>query len=198
MKKFFKFAPFAVSITCIFGVIYGVVQQVYRQSANDPQIQMAEDAAKAIADGEAPINQIAGEQVDLSSSLAPFIIIYDNQRKPITSNVFLSSEIPIPPAGSFEATIKNPGFLQSRTLVNNENRFTWAPEKNVRVAAVLIPIMQGKVGYVLAGRSLREVEAREQQLQKMVIIGWVMTMGVTFEVLSLSLDKKKISNKKLR
>jgi hypothetical protein len=41
----------AVVTTVLSGLIYLAVQQSYRQSANDPQIQMAEDGAAALENG---------------------------------------------------------------------------------------------------------------------------------------------------
>lgn len=40
--------PLAVTIIAVFGGICLTVQQSYRMGANDPQIQMAEDAARAL------------------------------------------------------------------------------------------------------------------------------------------------------
>lgn len=38
----------ALAITVASGLVYGVVQQDLRLTANDPQIQMAEDAADIV------------------------------------------------------------------------------------------------------------------------------------------------------
>jgi hypothetical protein len=46
MKTILKYwLLIVIIVTGICGLIYGVVQQDIRQGANDPQIQMAEDAA---------------------------------------------------------------------------------------------------------------------------------------------------------
>ena len=49
--------PFAVIVTAFCGLAYVTVQQALRQGANDPQIQMAEDAAAAL-DGGAGVDAI--------------------------------------------------------------------------------------------------------------------------------------------
>jgi len=45
--------PLAFVATVLCGFVYGGIQQVYRNAADDPQIQMAEVAAAALAAGAA-------------------------------------------------------------------------------------------------------------------------------------------------
>src|SRR6185295_4920318 len=66
--------PFAGVITILCGMVYLTVQQSLRQSANDPQIQMAEDAAGALARGAAEETVLPATQVDIATSLSPFAI----------------------------------------------------------------------------------------------------------------------------
>jgi hypothetical protein len=40
------------TVLCL--LLYLVAQQIWRQLANDPQLQMARDAAAALADGQSP------------------------------------------------------------------------------------------------------------------------------------------------
>jgi len=49
LKVFLKWVPFATTLTLICALIYGVVQQDLRQTANDPQIQIAEATASELA-----------------------------------------------------------------------------------------------------------------------------------------------------
>src|SRR5665811_516764 len=62
--------PLAVAITLLSGLIYGAVQQVLRQDANDPQIQMAQDTAAALTAGAAPESLASATPVDIALSLA--------------------------------------------------------------------------------------------------------------------------------
>src|SRR5579871_6624616 len=62
------------------------VQQNYRQTANDPQLQLAEDAAAAWQAGQQPKNIVPATTVDTSQSLAPFVTIINNQRQVLASN----------------------------------------------------------------------------------------------------------------
>jgi hypothetical protein len=41
--------PLAAAVTMLSGLVYIAVQQNMRIGANDPQIQLAEDAARALA-----------------------------------------------------------------------------------------------------------------------------------------------------
>jgi hypothetical protein len=50
-KTFKKWFPLAILSIVVFGSLYVVVQQIYRHSANDPQIQMAWSASAMLAEG---------------------------------------------------------------------------------------------------------------------------------------------------
>jgi len=142
--------PFAVTIAAFCALVYAAVQQSYRQNANDPQIQMAEDAADALAGGTSLDVIVPPAKVSAAKSLAPFLIVYDGSGREVSSSVVLDGKTPQLPDGVLDST-KQMG----------ENRVTWQPRDGVRIAAVIVSY---KDGYVLAGRSLREVEARESQL----------------------------------
>ena len=43
--------PLAATVTLVCFIVYGTVQQTYRSNANDPQVQMAEDAVSALERG---------------------------------------------------------------------------------------------------------------------------------------------------
>jgi hypothetical protein len=78
-----RWLPMAFVITALCGLAYLVAQQVLRQDANDPQIQMAEDAAAALAHGGAVESVLPAAQVDLAQSLAPFVIVFDDTGTPL-------------------------------------------------------------------------------------------------------------------
>ena len=69
--------PLAVLATAFCGLAYVTVQQALRQDANDPQIQMAEDTAAALDKGAGSDAVLPAQHVELASSLAPFVILYD-------------------------------------------------------------------------------------------------------------------------
>lgn len=132
-------------------LVYVTVQQSLRSGANDPQIQMAEDLARAIERGEPVERALPAGHVDVARSLAPFAIVYDAAGKPVAGNGTLHDRLPTPPDGVFR-------FVRE----NGEDRVTWMPEPTVRLAAVVLRSAANGGGFVLAARSLREVERRQR------------------------------------
>lgn len=170
--------PIAAAVTIMSVVINVAVQQNYRQTANDPQIQIAQDLAQSLADGKRPETLVAGAKVDMKVSLAPFVMVFDEKGNTIYSTATLDGQSPVPPKGVF-------GY----TKANLEDRITWQPKSLVR-NAIVVRYFQGKVnGFVLVGRSLKEVEKREDNLMGVVALGWLTAMAATF-VLKLLLPKK--------
>ena len=166
MRVFKFWIPLAIAITFLCGLVYVVVQQNYRQSANDPQIQMAQDSVSDLVSGQEPQSVIPKKQIDMAKSLAPYIIVFSSDREPIASSVKLANRIPKPPVGVFD-------FVETY----GQEWFTWEPQRGVRSAVVLKKYPDG---FVLAGRSLREVEKRENKLTLFVFLAWVGSLGTTF------------------
>lgn len=164
--------PLGIAITLICGLIYGAVQQNYRQSLNDPQIQMAQDGATRLAAGDVPASlvQRGVPLIDAASSLAPWIAVYDSNGTPLESSAVLDGKPPAPPQGIFDL---------AKAQGNNLPHNTWQPENGVRIALVVVPV-QGKDWFVAAGRNMREVEGREQGLELVIGLGWVVTIVATF------------------
>ena len=96
--RLFKYACLFVIVTAVFGTIYVTVQQDYRQSANDPQIQLAEDAAALLDKGATPAWN-ASNQIDAGTSLAPFVVIYSASGTPIAGSGLINGALPAIPAG---------------------------------------------------------------------------------------------------
>lgn len=155
---FKRWLPLAFAATMLCGLVYGAVQQSYRQSANDPQIQMAEDAAAAIAGS-------ATGTVDIARSLSPYLVFYSDAGVPSGGNGLLNGRFPSLPQGIFDYV---------RAV--GETRVTWQPEPGVRQAIVVVRIGGSQPGFVMAGRSLREVEVRENELELIVFAAWIVTL----------------------
>jgi hypothetical protein len=171
IKLTFKvWLPFAVVITAFCALVYASVQQAFRQGANDPQIQMAEDAADILADGGSVDALMPASKVLVSKSLAPFLIVYDSSGNEIASSVQLDGQTPSLPDGVLDS---------SKEL--GENRVTWQPREGVRIAAVIVAY---KDGFVLAGRNLREVEIREAQLTTFTGITWILALVATLVMIA--------------
>jgi hypothetical protein len=66
---------------------------------------------------------------------------------------------------------------------------TWQPQDNVRIASVSV---SAKNYYVLAGRSLKEVEKQEQSQLQFATLGWVgSVIVVTLGIVLGNIDRKK-------
>ena len=159
----------AIVVTGLIGLVYVAVQQDLRQGANDPQIQMAEDTAAKLANGQSVQNVVPSEKVDIANSLAPYLIIFNANGIPIASSAQLDGQTPTIPSGVFDYVRQN-----------GEDRFTWQPQTGVRSAVVVTEYKGSISAFVLAGRSLREVEKREDNLMLVLLAGWIVMILVTF------------------
>lgn len=166
--------PIATAVTALCGLVYLAVQQELRQSANDPQIQLAEDAADALALGGAADGVVPRSEIDVARSLAPFMIVYDDQGEAVASSGILHGQIPSLPAGVLDYVREN-----------SEDRVTWQPEAGVRIAAVIVRFEGAESGFVLAGRSLREIEKRETQVKLEAGLALAATLAATLVVVGL-------------
>jgi hypothetical protein len=168
MKKILnQWIPLAFVACCVAVLVYGTVQQTYRQSANDPQIQMAEGAALMVSAGGS--TKTTGT-VDIASSLAPYLVFYDASGKPLAGTGMLDGALPSLPSGVWNSVLSRGG----------EDRFTWQPRPGVRSAVVVDEIVGAATGtsarFVMAGRSLREVEDREDKLALQIFAGLAFTL----------------------
>ena len=170
IRVFVAWLPLALTIIGVCGLIYIAVQQNYRQSLNDPQIQMAEDDATALGSGATTTSIVPKQSIDVAASLAPWIAVYDSSGTPVASSGLLDGKIPVPPLGEF-----NLALAQGNNLPHD----TWEPVSGVRIAAVIVPIPHNG-GFVLVGRNMREVEDRETNLEAVVGIGMIVLLVSTF------------------
>lgn len=154
--------PLAVLATAAAGLVYAAVQYDLRSGANDPQVQLAEDAAARLDAGGAPSAQLGSRVVDIAASLAPFIVVYDASDGVLASDGRLDGSPPRPPSGVLDVARRT-----GRDIV------TWQPREGVRIAVVVVP---WRGGTVLAGRSLRLVEQREDELLLLFGLAWLSTL----------------------
>src|SRR5579859_6651278 len=128
--------PFVFISTVLAGTILLAVQQNYRQSANDPQIYLAEDAAHYLSDGSTEISNYNNRlNVEISESLYPFVMIFDEKGKLIAGDALINGQAPVfyLPTGIFK-WVANHG----------EDRVTWQPQSGVRIATVIVPFSSSK------------------------------------------------------
>lgn len=173
-------------LSAIFSLsIYGTVQHVVRMSANNPQVEIAEDVTSALNNGAQP-SDITGSstQSDMANSLAAFVIIYDTNGNSAGATAQLDNAVPKLPSGVLD-NVKNHG----------EERITWQPKPGVRIAAV---VTSYKNGFVLAGVNLREVEKTERDTLIIAAAGLVLAWILGFILCFLLFRPNTISWPKLK
>jgi hypothetical protein len=155
--------PIAVAVTGLAALVYAAVQQDLRQGANDPQVQLAQDAAARLDAGATPTAVVPSETVELATSLAPYLVVFDSTGGQLASSAVLHGAAPPFPTSVFDAVRRR-----------GEDAITWQPEPGVRSAVVIRP---WRGGFVLAGRSLRLVEERENRTLLISAGIWLLTLG---------------------
>jgi hypothetical protein len=163
--------PLAIASTIIMLTLYVVIQQSIRMSANDPQIQLAEDGATTLANGLSATTLVGNAKIDMEKSLAPFVIVYDETGKLIASSGLLEGQVPVLPSGVFEYTRSN-----------IDDRITWQPASSTRIAAVVRHFSGKNSGFIVAGRNMRELENRTSQIELMVASAWLGLLVLTLIV----------------
>jgi len=151
-------------ITIVIGLIYCAVQQNYRSSANDPQVQIARELQGNLQKGN-PLP--FGDSVEMETSLSVFQQTYDKNANPLLSTGYLNGKVPRLPKGVFEYA-----------KTNGEHWITWQPQENVRMATGIVRVNVGPVAYLVVGRSLNDVEKRIASMTKMIFMGWILCICV--------------------
>jgi hypothetical protein len=165
--------PIVIATTTVCGLVYVTVQQALRQSANDPQIQMAEDAAQALTEGASAESVVSAGRIDVARSLAPFTVVYDEDGEVVASSGLLHRQ-----------PLNLPNGVLDNVRLHGNSRLTLQPESGVRIASVIVKYDGVRPGFVLAGRSMRELESRTAQIRMFVAIAWVIVAGVSLLVIS--------------
>lgn len=174
-----RYLALAAISTIICLLVYVTVQQSLRTGANDPQIQIAEDAVRALERGDAIDKVVPAGKVEIERSLAPFLMVYDDGGHFLGGSGALHGAAAAPPIGTFEFARRN-----------GENRVTWKPEPGTRLATVILPTTAKPAAYVLAARSLREVQARADYTQNVAAGALVATFCVILLAAGLDLLSK--------
>jgi hypothetical protein len=169
IKSTIAWLPLAVMFTLVVALVYFLAQQDLRQSANDPQVQIAKDAAAVLSSGQKLTYPLLPQKVDIATSMSTFVIAVDEDQNILQSSGYLNDKVTLPPDGVF-----------AYAKANQENRFTWQPQTDVRIAAVVQYFSGTSKGYVIVGRSLKETEERENTLLLTVLTFWVGGLILTY------------------
>ena len=179
-----SFLLILVIVTLLVGGIYVTDQQMLRLGANDPQIQLSEDLSHNLSSGQ--IDPSAAFQndlsIDLNQSISPFSAVFDDQGNLISSNAHLGQSPLSLPSGIFDYVRQN-----------GEDRITWQPRPGLRFATVINHFSSNdQSGFVMSGRSLREVEDRINQLTLQAGFGWLITLIAAYLLLFFFSKKKNL------
>ncbi|MCX6783482.1 MAG: hypothetical protein NT141_00195 [candidate division WWE3 bacterium] len=166
LESVISWVPLAFVATAAIVGAYCSVQQNFRQSANDPQVQLSQDIAGLIAQGADPASYDQAQKIDVAQSLTPFLIITDESGKVLASSITVSGKSPVVPSGVLS-------FAKSHA----DDRVTWQPLPKVRMAIVVKYYKgQSSSGFVIIGRSLKEIETRTDNLMKLMAGGLALTL----------------------
>lgn len=157
------FLPLAILATALAGLVYLAVQQEGRWLANEPQVQLAEDAAARLDAGGRPGDQVGPTTVDIARSLAPFVVVHGTAGNVLATDGELDGLPPALPAG-----------VLASARANGTDIVTWQPRPGVRLATVTVP---WNGGTVTAGRSLRLVEDHASELELVIAAAWLATLA---------------------
>jgi hypothetical protein len=148
--------------TLVIGLVYGSVQHALRMSANDPQIQIAEDSAVALERGASLSSVVSNTPVDISGSLAPFTMVYDKNGNLLASSAFIDGK-----------SVEYPRGVLGYAARFGQRRITWQPRPGVRIASVVQPYGGTNPGFVVSGRNIHEVENREVEVFEIAVLAWL-------------------------
>lgn len=174
-KSLVVWLALSLVLTMAAGISYFAIQQSLRQSANWPQAQMASDAAAALAAGKAADSLVPGDKADITVSQSPFLVVYDASGNAVASSGMMNGAAPRLPEGVLDYTAKK-----------GEDRVTWMPDKNTRIAAVVVKVQGGPGGAVLAGRSLAEAEKSIDNIGRLILAAWAGCAAVLLAVCLLA------------
>jgi hypothetical protein len=149
--------------TILFGTVYVAIQQLDRLSANDAPLRLASQVAAELREGQS-MTLDAQPHVDLSRSLAAFVVVEDAQGSPSAGSGFLKGSLVSLPTGVLADAARS-----------GQDNVTWEPQSGLRFATVTL-----KVGdqFVSAGQSLKPSEGRDGTFQLLIGAGWLVAMLV--------------------
>lgn len=147
---------------------YAMGQQILRSGANEPQLTLANKLAIELDGGMPPEKAVPETIVDMRTSGELFVEVVDENKQVVATNGVLGGEVVAPPAGVFD-------YAKIRGI----NKLTWEPETGVRNAIVVVPTNSG---WVLAGKSLSEVEKIINRWGLVCLFGWVLSGSILLGV----------------
>jgi sensor histidine kinase regulating citrate/malate metabolism len=174
------FLPLGFVLVFVCALLYVTNQQSLRLAADDALVDQAHGIATTLKSQSAKGAQ-ASNLVDVANSNQLFVIILDKDNKDLYSTAQVDGATPVLPSDAIKAANDS-----------GENRLTWSPKKDVRLATVVVPYTSpDEKGVVVVGKSLKEVEQRTQNIGKTILIGGAIGLVVLFAVLAILYQEPK-------
>jgi hypothetical protein len=158
-------------VTVMLSVLYVVTQQNYRQTWNDPQTEIAERVVRNLEDGQAFPQALdrPSHKIELTTGHhSTWVAQFDADGKVLSSEGLLNGGAISIPEGVFEAAKNNAG---KDTREVGQSRITWEPLKGVR-EAIVVQYSSRVHQFVVAGRSMQELERRIGTMSRIIFITW--------------------------
>jgi hypothetical protein len=144
-----------------------------RNGGDRQPLRLAAEAAGQLTSGSPPA-RVLPPAVDMASSPAPFVIVYDAQHHILASSGHLGSRTPRLPAG-----------VLTWVAAHGQDRITWQPEPGLREAAVIKPYRGPHPGFVLAAQSLQRISAQQRTLTWSIAVIWLAAVAISFLITRL-------------
>lgn len=170
-------------LTGIFsvGCVYVCIQQSLRLSANEPAASAAKQVLVKLQNGGTPQN-VLPEKTDLSTSITPFVYIYDDNKNLTATSAAYGSE-----------DITYPKSVLSEIDKSGESRITWQPKSGLRFATVGIKY---SAGYIIGCYSLSESENTIRRVGSLLLMGYALyTVGCAILLWIIASSRKVYLNK---
>jgi hypothetical protein len=165
--------------TIIFGTVYVVAQQLDRSAANDAPLRLASQVVAELRSGQSG-TVAAQPHVDLSRSLATFVVVEDAQGRATSGSGYLANTLVSLPTG-----------VLAHAAQSGRDDVTWQPTKTLRFATVTL---KSGDGFVSAGQSLAPSESRSTNFATIVGLAWLVSILMIGAALFLSVRLRRRPN----
>jgi hypothetical protein len=168
---FFHWLPLGASVVLISGLSYVGIQQNIRSSLNEPQIELVARAQSDLVTGTKTPAEIVGRgtKFDMEQSLDAFTAVYDESGNVLEASAYVNNAPPRIPDG-----------VLAYAKAHGEDRVTWQPNSNTRIALVVRPVAIESGWFVASGRNMMEGENRIKKITQMFVVGIIATLIVSF------------------
>jgi len=174
-KKVLTVVGCACGITLFWVGLFVIMRQTGRLKINRPLVAMIDEAIVKLGKGAEITSVIPRKNIDMTLDNEEYMIIINERGEVAAGSIRLEGITPIPPKGVLD-------YAKDRGI----NRVAWQPKKGIRSAIVVKPYPHG---WILAGRSLKEVETEEKNWMKVLGIFWAGTMTAGWLVIKKGIVK---------